>query len=547
MSLSDSGGIKQGFTVIKYELYNPNNKEEAINLKFCKGDSIQIYTPLDIPNNFIHNYYKLSEQGYNILNQNDSFYNDICTQFTSEYNTDMNLFDRKEGYYIANLTSCEVGCIYKRVNIQQKNIQCECPIKLEQNNKISNFKLNQKEIINSFHKFTEYSNFKVIKCYKLVFSEKGQLNNIGSYFLIIIIFFYILCGIRYFSNDKIHVANLIKLVLKSINSGNIILFHKSNPLKRIFNLKEKKLSKKKKGIKSIFDFKKEKKVKLEKKQKKESSNYSLLEINKRFKLKESKSKNKNSTCESDIKIINIKKAKKIQSNFIRTSSNYNDEELNKLEYEEALIIDKRGFLQYYCSLIKKNNLVIFTFFQKTDYNLPVVKYSLFLISLSLYFVINAFFFVNSAIHKIYENKGMVKFFLEIPKIIYSSIVSILCNLIINSLALSEKSLLKLKKIKDKYKRDNSSAYLYVFLRRKITIYFVIGFVILIFFWYFISAFCAVYKNTQVIYLKNCSISFCISMLYPFLICLLPGLFRIPSLKSGRDKILYKIGNILSLL
>ena len=177
----------------------------------------------------------------------------------------------------------------------------------------------------------------------------------------------------------------------------------------------------------------------------------------------------------------------------------------------------------------------------------MVKYSLFLISLSLYFVINAFFFVDSAIHKIYEYKGMAKFYLELPKIINSSIISILCNLIINSLALSEKSLLKLKKIKDKYKRDNSSAYLYVFLRRKITIYFVIGFVILIFFWYFISAFCAVYKNTQVIYLKNCSISFCISMLYPFLISLVPGLFRIPSLKSGKDKILYRIGNILALL
>jgi len=169
----------------------------------------------------------------------------------------------------------------------------------------------------------------------------------------------------------------------------------------------------------------------------------------------------------------------------------------------------------------------------------MIKYSLFLISLSLYFVINAFFFVDSAIHKIYEYKGMVKFYLELPKIIYSSIISILCNLIINSLALSEKNLLKLKKIKDKYKRDNCSAYLYVFLRRKITIYFVIGFVILIFFWYFISAFCAVYKNTQVIYLKNCSISFCI--------CLIPGLFRIPSLKSGKDKILYRIGNILALL
>ena len=165
----------------------------------------------------------------------------------------------------------------------------------------------------------------------------------------------------------------------------------------------------------------------------------------------------------------------------------------------------------------------------------------------LYFVINAFFFVDSTIHKIYEQKGMVKFFLELPKIIYSSIISILCNLIINSLALSEKNLLNLKKIKDKYKRDNSSVYLYIFLRRKITIYFVIGVVFLNFFWYFISAFCAVYKNTQVLYLKNCSISFCISMSYPFLISLFPGLFRIPSLKSGNSKFLYRIGNILALL
>ena len=526
--------------IIKYELYNPNNKKEKIDLKLCKGDSIQIYTPLDITNNYVKNYYNIYEQGYNILNQNDSFYNDICTQFTSEYNTDMNLFDRKNGYYIANLTSCEVGCTYKRVNMEQRNIQCECPIKLEQNNKISNFKLNEGEIINSFYKFNDYSNIKVIKCYKLVFSKKGQLSNIGSYFLIIIILLYILCGIRYFSNDKMHVANLIKLVLKSINSGEIILFHKSNPLKKNFTLQVKKINKKKKGIKSIFTFKKEKKVKSEKIYKKESSKYSLIGKTKSFKSKGSKSKNKNYTNDSDIKIINIKKTKKIRSNFIRTSSknnkiknyNYNDEELNKLEYKDALLIDKRGYLQYYCSLLRRNNLIIFTFFQKTDYNLPMVKYSSFLISLSLYFVINAFFFVDSTIHKIYEQKGMAKFYLEI---------------IINSLALSEKNLLNLKKIKDKYKRDNSSVYLYIFLRRKITIYFAIGFVFLNFFWYFISAFCAVYKNTQVLYLKNCSLSFCISMLYPFLISLFPGLFRIPSLKNGNSKFLYRIGNILALL
>jgi len=341
-----------------------------------------------------------------------------------------------------------------------------------------------------------------------------------------------------------YVANLIKLVLKSINSGSIILSHKSNPLKRNFSLQAKEINKKKKGIKSIFSMKKQKKVK------KESSNYSLIGRNKLFNLKENKLKNIKSTSESDIKIISLKNKRKIQSNFTKNKNNnynYNDEELNKLEYEEALIIDKRGYLQYYCSLLRQNNLVIFTFFQKTDYNLPMVKYSLFLISLSLYFVINALFFVDSTIHKIYEYQGMIKLFFELPKIIYSSLASAICNLIVNSLALSENNLIKLKKIKDKNKRDINSVYLYAFLRRKIAIYFIIGFTFLIFFWYFISAFCAVYKNTQIIYLKNCSISFCISMLYPFFLMLIPGLFRMPSLRSGKNRILYKIGNIISLL
>ena len=58
----------------------------------------------------------------------------------------MNLFDRKTEYNIANLTSCEIGCTYKQINMEHKNIQCECPIKLEQNNKISDFKLNKNEI-----------------------------------------------------------------------------------------------------------------------------------------------------------------------------------------------------------------------------------------------------------------------------------------------------------------------------------------------------------------------------------------------------------------
>ena len=70
----------------------------------------------------------------------------------------------------------------------------------------------------------------------------------------------------------------------------------------------------------------------------------------------------------------------------------NDQELNNLEYERAINIDKRTFFQYYFSLLKKKHLILFTICPSQDYNLTAIKISLFLLSFSLYFTINGFFF-----------------------------------------------------------------------------------------------------------------------------------------------------------
>ena len=39
------------------------------------------------------------------------------------------------------------------------------------------------------------------------------------------------------------------------------------------------------------------------------------------------------------------------------------------------------------------------------------------------------------------------------------------------------------------------------MKRKIVTFFVFTFLLFLFYWYFISAFCAVYQNTQLIFLK----------------------------------------------
>jgi len=72
--------------------------------------------------------------------------------------------------------------------------------------------------------------------------------------------------------------------------------------------------------------------------------------------------------------------------------NLNDQELNNLEYQYAIKYDKRTYFQYYWSLLKKKQLILFTFFPNNDYNLVYIKIALFIISFSLYFTINGFFF-----------------------------------------------------------------------------------------------------------------------------------------------------------
>ena len=75
------------------------------------------------------------------------------------------------------------------------------------------------------------------------------------------------------------------------------------------------------------------------------------------------------------------------------------------------------------------------------------------------------------------------------------------------------------------------------------------FILLILFWYYLSCFCAVYKNTQLHLIEDTLESFGLLMLYPFVLSLLPGILRIPSLraKRGDKKCLYIISQILQLL
>ena len=227
---------------------------------------------------------------------------------------------------------------------------------------------------------------------------------------------------------------------------------------------------------------------------------------------------------------------------------FTDEEINELNYELAMKYDKRTFGMYYISLLRTKHNFIFSFFYNKDYNSKIIKYDLFFINFVIYYGVNAPFFNDDLMHKIYDKKGSYDIINQIPSIIYSTIISSALNALLKLLSLSSKDIINFKKKKSQENIKTRKKNLKFKLKVKFILFFIIGFILLIFFWYYISMFCVIYRNTQLHLIKDTLISFGLSLLYPFGIYLIPGLFRIPALKNHkRNNIyLYKISKVLQL-
>ena len=124
-------------------------------------------------------------------------------------------------------------------------------------------------------------------------------------------------------------------------------------------------------------------------------------------------------------------------------------------------------------------------------------------------------------------------------------------MILRLLALSNNSFLHLRKIqkRNRNKAIKESVELIKNLNIRFNIYYLIGLLLLSSFWYYISAFCAVYKNSQLLLFENTLSSYALSLIYPFALNLFPGIFRISALraKNKNKNCLYSFGNLISVI
>ena len=535
---------EEGFLIpiIEYEVYNIITKEK-LDLNICKDIKIDINIPV-----------KIDEKNLFKYNSSSEYYNDNCYPYTTEKNTDITLKDRRNEFINNNLSLCEKDCEYNGYNYTTKNVLCECYIKIKFP-LISEIKINKDLLLRSFKDIKTIININIMKCYYILFKKEGIVKNIGNYIisviLIITIILCILFIIKGYKKIKLKIYDIIKK-------------------KEINDKKEKSLGEKEKNVNT--DTNKGRKinkdinseiVKINKIKKKRQSKIKRRSIeikgeiinkpNTKSFLKNSKTimvteNNKTNNILKTNNISNVKKEDILIMNNIMNNNNkieYNDYEFNNLEYSEALKLDKRTYIQYYLSLLKMKHIIIFTFYTKNDYNSRKIKIILFLFSFSLYLTINALFFNDNAIHKIFVDSGSFNFEYQIPQIIYSTIITSIINTIINYLSLSEKNILELKKHNENPKEKGIE--LLDFLKLKFIIFFVFVFSFLLLFWYYLSCFCVLYKNTQIHLIKDTLISFSLSFIYSFGLYLLPGIFRIPSLKSSKKEHLYIISKIIQLI
>ena len=116
------------------------------------------------------------------------------------------------------------------------------------------------------------------------------------------------------------------------------------------------------------------------------------------------------------------------------------------------------------------------------------------------------------------------------------------------LGLSSDTIIDFKQSEETNKINERGEKLIRKLKIKFIFFFILGFLFLFSFWYYISMFGAVYRNTQFLLLKDTAMGFGISLISPFVIYLMPGLFRIPSLNSQkRKKCLYGFSKLFTIL
>ena len=258
----------------------------------------------------------------------------------------------------------------------------------------------------------------------------------------------------------------------------------------------------------------------------------------------------------NIRKVKLKKNLQQRTNTVNSNTppskeeEFSDGELNEMEHYDAMIYDKRSFCQIYWNQLKQKQSFINTFIDIDVLEVFPIKAICFILSVALLFTLNAMLYSEEAISEKFNQKGkhneFEKLFTdEITRVVYISMISIVIEYIIDCLFSGKRRILTvIKRESDEDKMKEECLDTINSMKTKNVIFLIINYAIMIFFWYYVSAFCNCYRNTVTSWIISCLLTWAILMLLPFVICLLVAGIRIIGLKC-KSEVLYKLSTCLT--
>ena len=560
---------------IEYDIYSKLNGENLtkLNLNSCKNSKISLLIPVNNVDNI------------DKLNRASGYYTDFCYVALSDNGTDITLNDRKNEY--PSKAVCQDDCDFVSYNYTIKKAKCSCKAK-ESSSSFADMKIDENKLLDNFKNIKNIANLNLLKCFKVLFSKIGISKNVGFYIFITFIIFHTIVLILFYNKKLDTLIKKIKYLSFAIKYANIKKAGEKGEKKEEGEKKEKidemieiqpKLKKKREVENNRIRFNEindnnivnnndnninnennenDKKIKFKKKGKKKKKK----KKKKRYKANKEE---KGDDIKNNENIININfnnniitdgnNKKQFENNFkiddftnLAATMDYIDDEINDFSYDSALKNDKRTYWQFYISLIKTKHELIYTFFFDKDYNSKIIKIDLFIFGFALNYAINGLFFNDDTMHNVYENKGLFDVSYQLPLIIYSSFISMFLGSLVQMLGLSNDAIIDFKQSKEINNINERGEKIIKKIKIKFIFYFILSFLLLFCFCYYISMFDAVYRNTQFLLLEDTLIGFGLSLVTPFVLYLIPGMFRIPALRAPQNKrYLYNFSKLFTIL
>ena len=483
---------------VEYVIYDKNGN--PLNMAVCNDVNGDISYPTLSDVNGTINFelaINLTEQGIDIFNISDPFFNDIC-YVHSLNDTDLTLNERRQIYQ--NYTLCEDGCTYQGVNYTSKKIKCFC------DNKNTLITSERNRTANTFNNDTQY----IFKCYRDFFKWEYIKSNAGFWV----------------TSSSIIVQSLFTLstLTQGLSSlfSNIHMFSTVKPS----NPTHQKYVDNKVAIVNTYGYPAKPNGFI---------NYFKERLNNhKYKTNIDDEYNEDHSASSRREIndipIPLKETTLLQENYTKKLREFDDD--NKLIHfadKLNMLYDDTSYRKFqkneedkqcmdiFLNILKTTNTLLNNFYMNSKYEILTLKISIYILYLSFLIMITALFYTEHIISSFNSKTIRTSEIFLIS--FYSTLISyVILRIMKYLITFGYKIETLIQEVKQKDNLYDRMRNYFKSFKKKLFAIFIIEYIIMLLVCYYITIFCIVFHSNQSNIMKSIGISILISFALSITIC-----------------------------